>query len=81
MWKVGLGRAGLLLATTGLLKGGGFEENHHFCLLCLVCIQFRTLHFWQTCNMACSSRRQVGMRRGHPHEVAHQSRSVCLSVL
>jgi len=27
--------AGLLLATPGLLKGEGFEESHHFCVMCV----------------------------------------------
>jgi len=30
---VGLG-TGSVLATTGLLEGGGLEESHDFCLLC-----------------------------------------------
>ena len=31
----GQGRAGLVLTTTGLLQGGGLEESHDFCLLCV----------------------------------------------
>jgi len=31
----GQGRAGLVLTTTGLLKGGGLEEGHDFCLQCV----------------------------------------------
>ena len=29
------GWAGMVLATTGNLEGGGLEENHDFCLLCV----------------------------------------------
>ena len=31
----GKGWAGMVLATTGLLKGRGLEESHDFCLLCV----------------------------------------------
>jgi len=33
--KGGLGWAGSVLATTGLLEGGGLEESHGFCLTCV----------------------------------------------
>jgi len=29
------GWAGSVLATTGLLEGGGLKESHDFCLLCV----------------------------------------------
>ena len=43
------------------LRGQGSVMSMTFLFCVLICMRFRTLHSWQTFNIACSSRGQVDM--------------------
>jgi len=61
MWKGGRAGPGRCWPPRAFWREGVSKKAMTFVFCVLICIRFRTLHSWQTCNMACSSRGQVDM--------------------
>jgi len=55
------GQAGVALPRVRRREGVS-KKAIIFVLSVLICIRFRRLHCWQTCNIACSSRGHDDMR-------------------
>ena len=59
MWKGGRVGPGRCWPPRAFCRQGVSRKAMTFVFCVLICMQFRKLHSWQTCNMACSSRGQV----------------------